>query len=210
VGIVATLCVGGPTLSAAHPSAIKLAKAPVDRRERRPVSLRGFAAHADGRTCEVLVLDLSYDGCGIEIPIELAAGDKIKLRVLSRGLIGATVRWYSGGRAGLVFDAEQGAEEPRRPRQASRLQLEAEVSMRRLGQITYRVRLFDMSPHGCKIAFVERGRIGEHVVVKFEGLEPLEAEVMWLDGFTGGIRFEKPFHPAVFDLIAARLGAELD
>jgi hypothetical protein len=45
------------------------------------------------------------------------------------------------------------------------------------------------------------------VLVKFDGLEALEAEVCWVEEFTAGLRFEKPMHPAVFDLLVERLNA---
>jgi hypothetical protein len=42
-------------------------------------------------------------------------------------------------------------------------------------------------------------------MIKFEGFEVLDAQVCWVEGFVAGLRFEKPFHPAVFDLLLARL-----
>ena len=33
----------------------------------------------------------------------------------------------------------------------------------------------------------------------------LEANVCWVDGFTAGLSFEKPMHPAVFELLVERL-----
>lgn len=42
-------------------------------------------------------------------------------------------------------------------------------------------------------------------MIKFEGIETVQAEVCWIDGFIVGLRFERPFHPAVFDLLLARL-----
>jgi len=191
--------------AAAHPNAVKLAQGPMERRERRPVALQGYAALDDGRTAEILVLDLSYDGCGIAIPIELQPERTIKLSVLGRGAIDAIVRWYANGKAGLIFKAEEPAGKQHHPRSTERLSLTADVSMRRLGRINYRVRLFDLSAKGCKVEFIERPRVGEHVMVKFDGLEPLESEVCWVERYCGGLRFERSFHPAVFDLIAARL-----
>ena len=41
--------------------------------------------------------------------------------------------------------------------------------------------------------------------IKFEGLEPLEAEVCWVKGFLTGVRFAKPIHPAVFERILGNL-----
>ena len=188
-----------------HPSAFTPQQAPVARRERRPVSLRGFAAFEDGSTSEILVRDLSYDGCGIEIPVELKPGQSIKLSVLRRGAVDAEVCWYSEGRAGLVFEPEPAAARQQRPRHAKRLSVAAEVSMRRLGKISYRVRMTDLSPSGCKIEFVEKPRVDELVMIKFEGLEALEAEVCWIEGYTAGLRFEHSIHPAVFDMVVARI-----
>jgi hypothetical protein len=43
------------------------------------------------------------------------------------------------------------------------------------------------------------------MLLKFDGLEALEAEVCWVDGFVAGLQFDKPIHPAVFDLLLERL-----
>jgi hypothetical protein len=186
-------------------AAERLGETPVERRERRPVSLRGYAVREDGSNVEVLLLDLSYEGCGIETPAELAAGEKIKLSVMQRGAIDAEVRWCRGGRAGLVFKAEEPVAKQHWPRRHSRTPLTAEVSMRRLGNSNFRVRIYDLSPSGCRLELVDRPRVEEHVLVKFEGLETLEAEVCWIEGPTAGLRFERMIHPAVFDLLMARL-----
>ena len=178
---------------------------PVERRERRPVTMLGYAMREDQSTVEVMVVDLSYEGCGIETPIEFAAGEVLKLSVLRRGAIDCRVRWCANGKAGLVFEAETAKAAEQRKRRSERVPIEGEVSLRRIGKINYRVRLFDCSPDGCKTELVERPRIGEHVLVKMPHLESLDAEVCWVDGFTAGLRFEKPLHPAVFDLMVQRL-----
>lgn len=186
-------------------AANKLTTEPIERRERRPVAMRGFVALQHGVTSEILVVDLSYEGCGIEIPVELSAGQAVKLSVLRRGAVGAHVRWYRDGKAGLVFDSLPEAERQQVPRKAKRIDVGAEVSLRRLGQLNYRTRVTDLSPAGCKVELVERPRIGEHVMLKFDGLEVLDSEVCWIEGFVAGLRFEKSFHPAVFDLLLERL-----
>src|SRR5947209_5330862 len=84
----------------------QLTSAPIDRRERRRVAMHGFVVRSDGSSVEILVLDLSYEGCGIEVPVALQAGEPLKLSVLRRGAIDTHVRWYVDGRAGLVFDPE--------------------------------------------------------------------------------------------------------
>lgn len=178
----------------------------IARRERRPVSMRAYALRADSSAVEVLVLDLSYEGCGIETPVPLEAGEAIRLSVIGLGIIEAHVRWIADGRAGLVFDAERTEEQPKHwPRRYERTALTAEVSLRRLGKFNYRVRVFDFSREGCKVEIVELPRLEEHVLVRFEGLEALEAEVCWIDGMTAGLRFERTIHPAVFAMLVERL-----
>lgn len=188
-----------------HQAAMKLDTKPVDRRERRQVSLRALAIREDGSTAEILLLDLSYEGCGIETSVDLRVGEAIKLSVLRRGVIDAHVRWYEKGRAGLTFEPEKDAAKKHWPRQNERISLAADVSLRRLGQNSYRVRVNDLSPNGCKVDLVEQPRISEHMLLKFEGLEVLDSEVCWVEGYVAGLRFEKPMHPAVFDLLLQRL-----
>jgi hypothetical protein len=177
----------------------------VDRRERRPVAMVGYALRADGSSVEVMVLDLSYEGCGVESPAELIPGEPLKLSVLRRGAIACEVRWYANGKAGLIFEPTAESGQGQQPRKAERVSIEAQVAMRRIGNANYRVRLFDMSPDGCKVELIERPRTGEHVLVKMPSLETLDAEVCWVEGFTAGLRFGKPIHPAVFDLLVERL-----
>jgi hypothetical protein len=42
---------------------------------------------------------------------------------------------------------------------------------------------------------------------RIEGLEAIEAEVCWLDGHIGGLKFLKQLHPAVLSFLLAKLGA---
>jgi PilZ domain len=184
-------------------AAVKLDSERLDRGERRPVRLRAYIARAGGATSEILMLDLSYEGCGIETSVELRPGEAIKLSVVGRGAIGAHVRWYCDGKAGLVFDPEK----PKQhwPRRSERTSTAAEVSLRRLGQVAHRVRVTDLSPEGCKVELIQRPDVEERMLIKFEGLEALEAEVCWVERFRAGLRFEKPMHPAVFDLLLQRL-----
>lgn len=91
-------------------------------------------------------------------------------------------------------------------RKSARIAVRAEVVLRRGGQMNYRVRIYDASPHGCKIEFVERPRLDERVWVKFDGLEAVEALVCWIDGHVVGVEFKRPMHPAVFELLVSRMG----
>jgi hypothetical protein len=101
-------------------AAMKHETEPVERRERRQVSLRALAIREDGSTADILLLDLSYEGCGIETPVDLRAGEAIKLSVLHRGVIDAHVRWYENGRAGLIFEPEKNEPKEHWPRQNER------------------------------------------------------------------------------------------
>ena len=85
------------------------------------------------------------------------------------------------------------------PRSAKRQALhDLEVGIRRSGGRGFRVRVFDASPEGCKIEFVERPSVGEHVWVKFDSIEALEGTVRWVEDHTGGVLFTRPLHEAVF------------
>jgi hypothetical protein len=90
-------------------------------------------------------------------------------------------------------------------RRSNRIAVEADVTLRRSGQNNYRVRVYDASPHGCKLEFVERPHIEEHVWVKFDGLDAIESAVCRIEGSVVGVEFVRPMHPAVFEALAARL-----
>ena len=178
---------------------------PIERGERRPVRLNGQAVLDDGTRFNMTLVDLSYDGCGIQCPVKLKPGAGIRLAVVQRGAINARVRWYSGGKAGLMFEPEPEPAKGRQPRRTKRVPVAASVTLRRHGRQNFRVQVFDASSDGCKVEFVERPETQECLWVRFEGLEPLEARVCWLDGHCAGLQFSKPIHPAVFDLMAERL-----
>lgn len=91
------------------------------------------------------------------------------------------------------------------PRKSSRVAITAEVLLRRTGQGAYRVKVFDVSVHGCKAEFVERPKLDELVWLKFDNLQSLEAMVCWVRGFEVGLEFERPIHPAVFETLVQRL-----
>ena len=186
-------------------AALKRTEGHSERGERRPVTLRAFGAREDGSTFELSLLDLSYEGCGIETAVKLAVGEALKLSVVGLGAIAARVRWFKDGKAGLIFDAVPAKPKQQWPRRHQRIELTAEVSMRRLGKINYRVRVYDISLEGCRVELIDRPRIDEIVMIKLDGLEALEAETCWVEGVTAGLKFARAIHPAVFDLLIARL-----
>lgn len=94
-----------------------------------------------------------------------------------------------------------------RTRRADRVRLAAEVILRRSGENNYRVHVYDISPEGCKVEFVQRPSLDETLWVKFEGLEALAASVCWTRGPIAGLEFARPIHPAVFAMLLQRLSA---
>jgi hypothetical protein len=174
------------------------------RPERRPVELGGHALRPDGHTFEVSVVNLSYDGCAIACSEPLEPGAPLKISVLRLGVVDAEVVWVEEGRAGLVFAKASAASRNHAPRKADRLELSAEVSLRRPGRPTYKVRVCDISTHGCKSEFVDRPAEGETIFIKFDGLETMEAVARWIEPPLTGLSFLRPIHPAVFDILVAR------
>jgi hypothetical protein len=91
------------------------------------------------------------------------------------------------------------------PRKSQRVGLSAEVTLRRTGHGSYRVKILDVSLHGCKAEFVERPKLDELVWVKFDNLQSLEATVCWIRGVEVGLEFERPIYPAVFEMLVSNL-----
>ena len=91
------------------------------------------------------------------------------------------------------------------PRRSARMAINAEVQLRRPGQMAYCARVLDLSQHGCRLEFVELPELDELVFIRIAGLEPIPAEVCWTLGHVAGLEFGKTIHPAVFDMEMARL-----
>lgn len=180
----------------------------IDRRRERRSSQHldklAYAILEDGSYADARLLELTYEGCSIACTVELRVGDRLKLSVHGRGVIEAEVRRYSKGVAGLMFSPEPAEKEPW-PRRGTRVRVSAPVSLRRSGKIAYHVTVFDVSAFGCKVEFVDRPALDEHVWLRFPGIEPIEAQVCWIEGSHAGLSFVKVLHPAVFDLLLERL-----
>jgi hypothetical protein len=175
-----------------------------DRPERKAVELRAYAVRPCGGILDMRVVDFCFDGCRVECDAGLIIGEELKLSLLGRGAIKARVRWSDGRNAGMQFEVERKGRE-HCPRQIERTGVAGEVSVRRPGRPPYRVKAFDASRFGCKCEFVERPSIGEHLWIKFDGLESLDSEVRWVEDSAVGLNFITPLHPAVFDLLLQRL-----
>lgn len=104
-----------------------------------------------------------------------------------------------------IDGAETGGQRPHRYRRSARVPLQAEVQLRRSGQHHYMANVYDVSPEGCRLEFVERPRLDETVWIKFDGLDAIQSTVCWTEGFEVGVEYARPIHPAVFDVLIARL-----
>lgn len=174
------------------------------RRERRPVNMRGYILRDGGISHMIELFDLNYGGCGIRTPVELTPGESVKVTVVDRGSIPAEVRWCKAGRAGLDFSPPGSVREPVN-RNSERIPVKIEAILRGRGRPSYRVQVRDLSSTGCQVEFVERPREGDHLSIKFDFLEAIGAEVLWIDRHTAGLSFENVIHPAVFSLLMQRL-----
>lgn len=78
------------------------AKKFVTRSERWAVDLPGFALN-DTHDSDVLVSQLSYEGCQFRSDDSFETGELVELRIIKRGAVQAEVRWSDDGRAGACF-----------------------------------------------------------------------------------------------------------
>ncbi|MEO6432532.1 MAG: PilZ domain-containing protein [Sphingomicrobium sp.] len=187
-----------------HPAAADLA----ERDDRRSTELTAHLLRGSGEIVDVDLCDLSYDGAKVRTPSYLWQDERLKLSVPRRGVINCDVRWCTEGHAGLRFEPEEVVEKPIVDRIEQRIETRGEILLRRIGANSFRVDIHDFSRFGCRVELVERPRIDEVMLVRFEGLEALDARAKWVDGFVAGLQFERPIHVAVFDILKDRIARE--
>ena len=81
-----------------------LAQSDGRREDRDEVHHRTRATHPDGRTLQLLVVNLSPHGCMARCEAPIADGDTIRIMLPGVGQMPAHVRWALGGRIGCQFD----------------------------------------------------------------------------------------------------------
>ena len=86
------------------------------RDSRRKVDFAAEAQWPDGSCAQVVISELSYEGCQLISPHEFVRGETVKFVVPGRGEILAQVRWVRGGKAGAQFLTGETAREARRVR----------------------------------------------------------------------------------------------
>lgn len=98
-------------------------------------------------------------------------------------------------------DAES-ANQRRAPRVGTRLK----ADVRRSGTVRVHATVTDMSMTGFRLECDERLPIGAAIWVRIGQLSPLEAKVVWRDGYLAGCAFTNPLHPSVLDHIVRAAG----
>jgi hypothetical protein len=89
-------------------------------------------------------------------------------------------------------------------RQSCRRPVEHEVGVKKLGGFGFQLPTVDVSAGGCRVELVEMVDAGERVIVRLPTLEPLGAQVAWVQGANAGLHFQRPIHAAVFDQLLDR------
>ncbi len=92
-------------------------------------------------------------------------------------------------------------------RRAERVPLQCEVGFRRHGDARFRIDLDDFSPDGCCITPPIKVETGDSVFLRFADIEAVHGRVAWTEEWKVGVKFDKPFHPAVFDAVVTQLAA---
>lgn len=75
----------------------------ISRADRDAVTLDGQALLGNGREVEVVVTDLSKEGCRVQSAETLGIGEQITLNVAPLDNIAAIIRWELCGTAGVRF-----------------------------------------------------------------------------------------------------------
>jgi hypothetical protein len=71
----------------------------------------------------------------------------------------------------------------------------------RRGILRAKVTVSDLTCWSARMDSMERLKPGMTVWLALPGLEPKLATVTWSEGFSAGLRFAEPLHPAVLDAV---------
>ena len=93
----------------------------------------------------------------------------------------------------------------RASRKSERVALEIGAGLRQRGGTGVGIQIVDLSTDGFRATTHLQLEKGADVWLRLPGLEPLAAKVIWADPHRAGMQFERPIHPAVFELLLSRL-----
>lgn len=75
----------------------------IKRAPRVDTRINASLIDSDGNQAEVVVIDISKEGCRLETEGMLKIGEKVQLQVPKYGNFPAQIRWAIGNQAGAVF-----------------------------------------------------------------------------------------------------------
>ena len=93
------------------------------------------------------------------------------------------------------------------PRRAERVPLRADIEFRRTGEHRWRVNILDFSPAGCRVELPVRVKPDDTIWISLPGIETIQGTVCWVKEWEAGVEFASALHPAVFDMVRARMRA---
>ena len=89
-------------------------------------------------------------------------------------------------------------------RRSRRVPWDAQVRLCRSDDLSYQVRLRDISRHGCLIELVNRIPVGGRLWINLPGLMPVAGVVRWENDFSAGVDFETPLNATVLARLVNR------
>jgi hypothetical protein len=105
------------------------------------------------------------------------------------------------------MDVSKDGGQPGIDREAPRVLVSADVQLRSPGKGGQTVHLRDLAIDGCSIEAFNLVQLGEEFWIKFPGLDAMECTVCWDTKFVAGLKFVRPLHPGVMDILVKRLNA---
>jgi len=95
---------------------------------------------------------------------------------------------------------------PRKGRRTDRVSIELGAGLRQRGASGVSVQIMDLSTDGFRVATHLELYPGTDVWLRLPGLEPCHSRVIWSEGHFVGCAFVRPLHPAVLQMIVAKVG----
>lgn len=93
----------------------------------------------------------------------------------------------------------------RKGRRAERVPVELGAGLRQRGASGVSVQIMDLSTDGFRAATHLDLYVGNDVWLRLPGLEACHARVVWTEGHYVGCAFVRPLHPAVLDMVVAKV-----
>lgn len=91
-------------------------------------------------------------------------------------------------------------------RAARRTPVNLQAGFRKQGFDSARADVSDLSVTGCKVDSAVNLGPKARVWIKFPGLQPMQATVIWVNGFEAGCEFSAPFYKPVLENFLGRHG----